>query len=95
MLRSSYKSSQTKRPLVYAESRRMARDAGGCAHDQAAEERWRRNDGGLHVIAAAPYRVMREDHYDETGGDVAAYLRDPAHVQRIVAALDAIAANGL
>ena len=60
-----------------------------------AQERWRRNDGGLHVIAAALYRVMREDRYDETGGDVGAYLRDPARVLRVVAALEDIAAKGL
>jgi hypothetical protein len=60
-----------------------------------AEERWRKNDQGLHVIAAALYQVMREDRYDETGGDAGAYLRDPGHVRRIVAALDRIAANGL
>jgi hypothetical protein len=60
-----------------------------------AEKRWRRNDAGLHVIAAALYPVMREDRYHETGGNVAAYLRVPAHVRRIVAALDDIAANGL
>jgi hypothetical protein len=60
-----------------------------------AEERWHKNDAGLHVIAAALYRVMRGDRYDETGGDVAAYLRDSAHIRRIVAALDEIAAKGL
>src|SRR5262249_23948262 len=60
-----------------------------------AAERWRTNDRGLHVIAAALYDVMREDRYDETGGNVASYLRDPAHVRRIVAALDRIASDGL
>jgi hypothetical protein len=62
---------------------------------QLAAERWRANDQGLHVIAAALYAVMREDLYDRTGGSAAAYLRDPAHVRRIVAALDRIAAIGL
>ena len=52
-----------------------------------AAERWRTNDQGLHVIAAALYQVMREDRYDQTGGNAAAYLRDPEHVRRIVAAL--------
>jgi hypothetical protein len=60
-----------------------------------AEERWRKNDQGLHVIAAALYQVMREDRYDETGGNAAGYLRDPEHVRRTAAALDRIAANGL
>jgi hypothetical protein len=60
-----------------------------------AAERWRANDQGLHVIAAALYEVMREDRYDETGGHAGAYLRDAAHVRRIVSALDRIAANGL
>jgi hypothetical protein len=60
-----------------------------------AAERWRTNDQGLHVIAAALYQVMRQDRYDETGGNAAAYLRDPQHVRRIVAALDRIAASGL
>ena len=60
-----------------------------------ATERWRKNDQGLHVIAAALYEVMREDRYDRTGGNAAAYLRDAGHVRRIVGALDRIAANGL
>ena len=30
-----------------------------------AAERWRTNDQGLHVIAAALYQVMREDRYDQ------------------------------
>jgi hypothetical protein len=60
-----------------------------------AEERWRKNDQGLHVIAAALYQVMGEDRYSETGGNAGTYLRDPEHVRRIVAALDRIAADGL
>jgi len=60
-----------------------------------AAERWRKNDQGLHVIAAALYEGMGEDRYDRTGGNAAAYLRDAGHVRRIVAALDRIAVNGL
>lgn len=61
----------------------------------SAAERWRSNDAGLHVIAAALYGVMREDRYHETGGHAAAYLRDAGHVARVVEALDRIAATGL
>jgi hypothetical protein len=60
-----------------------------------AAERWRTNDRGLHVIAAALYEVMREDRYEETGGNAAAYLRDPQHVRRLVTALDRMALSGL
>ena len=60
-----------------------------------AAERWRTNDQGLHVIAAALYEVMREDRYEETGGNAAAYLRDPQRVRRLVTALDRIALSGM
>lgn len=33
-------------------------------------ERWRKADGGMHILAAALYGMLKADGYDRTGGDL-------------------------
>lgn len=44
---------------------------------------WRESDGGLHILAAAIYRLMKDDGYDRRGGSFQAWLTDPKTVQRL------------
>ena len=44
----------------------------GQARDQAAY--WRKQDGGMHLFAAAAYQLMRDTGFAETGGDMLAWL---------------------
>ncbi|HSM32283.1 MAG TPA: hypothetical protein VK854_16415 [Woeseiaceae bacterium] len=36
--------------------------------DQGPGARWRTADGGMHMLAAAIYQMLRQDRFDETGG---------------------------
>ncbi|MGE0596831.1 MAG: hypothetical protein AB7P07_10710 [Hyphomonadaceae bacterium] len=44
----------------------------GIARDP--RDRWRRSDGGMHMLAAALYHAMKEDGYDRRGGDYGQWL---------------------
>lgn len=44
----------------------------GVAYDPG--ERWRRHDGGMHVLAAALYGMLREDGYDRAGGNLEGWV---------------------
>lgn len=58
--------------------------------DQGPGSRWRTADGGMHMLAAAIYRMLTDDHFDETGGTFAEWfdaaidrgLFAPAEVKR-------------
>jgi hypothetical protein len=36
--------------------------------------RWRNTDGGMHMLAAAIYRMLLEDEYDKSGGNFGSWL---------------------
>jgi hypothetical protein len=36
--------------------------------------RWRTTDGGMHMLAAAIYQMLREDRFDRTGGNYSEWL---------------------
>ena len=36
--------------------------------DQGPGARWRNADGGMHMLAAAIYQMLREDRFGDTGG---------------------------
>ena len=58
--------------------------------DQGPGARWRTSDGGMHMLAAAIYQMLREDRFGETGGRFAEWfdsaidrgLFSPAEVRR-------------
>ena len=58
--------------------------------DQGPGARWRTADGGMHMLAAAIYQMLREDRFGETGGRFAEWfdsaidrgLFAPAEVKR-------------
>ena len=58
--------------------------------DQGPGARWRTADGGMHMLAAAIYQMLREDRFGETGGRFARWfdsaigrgLFAPAEVKR-------------
>lgn len=57
--------------------------------------RWRTSDDGMHMLAAAIYHMLREDDYEETGGDFTVWLQSaidrgmftPAEVRRRAASI--------
>jgi hypothetical protein len=42
--------------------------------DQGPGARWRKADGGMHMLAAAIYQMLVEDRFGETGGNFAAWF---------------------
>ncbi|HET6330140.1 MAG TPA: hypothetical protein VFF76_05060 [Holophagaceae bacterium] len=48
-----------------------------------AGEHWKRSDGGMHILAAAIYQLMKDDGYDKRGGSFQAWLTDSKTVQRL------------
>ena len=58
--------------------------------DQGPGARWRNSDGGMHMLAAAIYQMLREDRFGDTGGNFAEWfdsaidrgLFAPAEVKR-------------
>ena len=42
--------------------------------DQGPGARWRTADGGMHMLAAAIYQMLREDRFDRTGGNFAEWF---------------------
>lgn len=48
----------------------------GVARDPA--ERWSTADGGMHVLAAALYGMLKAEGYDRTGGDIERWMADAA-----------------
>ena len=48
-----------------------------------AGERWRNADGGLHILAAALYALIKQDGYAERGGNFAAWLTSPQTMTRL------------
>ena len=58
--------------------------------DQGPGARWRKADGGMHMLAAAIYQMLKEDRFGETGGTFAEWfdsaidrgLFAPAEVKR-------------
>jgi hypothetical protein len=51
----------------------MISEALGVAHNPA--DRWRASDDGMHVMAAGFYGLLREDHWQVTGGNIETWLR--------------------
>jgi hypothetical protein len=58
--------------------------------DQGPGARWRTADGGMHMLAAAIYQMLKEERFDRTGGNFAEWFDsaidrgrfDPAEVKR-------------
>jgi hypothetical protein len=46
-------------------------------------DRWRTNDDGIHVLAAALYGMLREDRWIQTGGDIEAWLGKAVRTGRL------------
>lgn len=44
----------------------------------APRERWREADGGMHVLAAGLYGLLKAEGYDRRGGDIAAWTKAAA-----------------
>jgi hypothetical protein len=42
--------------------------------DQGPGARWRTADGGMHMLSAAIYQMLREDRFDRTGGNFAEWF---------------------
>ena len=51
----------------------MASEELGVAHNPA--DRWNDSDDGMHVLAAALYGMLRQDNWQENGGDIEEWLR--------------------
>lgn len=69
-------------------------EALGVARNPA--DRWRKADGGMHVLAAGFYGLFREDRWIETSGSLEAWLADAVHRGRLApAVLHPIAARVL
>jgi hypothetical protein len=49
----------------------------------SARERWEKSDGGLHILAAALYALMKQDGYADRGGNFAAWLTSPQTMARL------------
>ncbi len=49
-------------------------------------ERWRGADGGMHLLAAALYRMLKDDGFDARGGDFEAWLTAAIADGRLTAA---------
>jgi len=56
-------------------------------------ERWRAADGGMHVLAAALYGMLKADGYDRTGGDLETWMTEAAKAGRLAPASIAQAAS--
>jgi len=56
-------------------------------------EYWRGQDGGMHILAAALYGLLRADGYDRTGGDFEAWIGQAATTGRLSPASLAAAAS--
>lgn len=41
---------------------------------QHPSERWAQSDGGMHILAAALYGLLKQDAYDRTGGNFQAWI---------------------
>ena len=69
-------------------------EALGVARNPA--DRWRKSDDGIHVLAAGLYGLLRDDHWIDTGGDIAAWITRAVQAGRLApASLHPIAARVL
>jgi hypothetical protein len=69
-------------------------EALGVARNPA--DRWRKQDDGMHVLAAGLYGLLRQDRWVETGGSIEAWLADATRRGRLApAVLHPIAARVL
>jgi hypothetical protein len=50
-------------------------------------DRWRKQDDGMHVLAAGFYGMFREDRWLETGGNLETWLADAARRGRLAPAI--------
>ncbi|MBS0504383.1 MAG: hypothetical protein JSS55_11395 [Proteobacteria bacterium] len=59
-------------------------------------DRWRKADDGIHVLAGAFYGLLREDHWQDTGGPIERWLADAIQRGRLAPGnLHAVAARVL
>jgi hypothetical protein len=61
-----------------------------------AAARWSKADGGMHVLAAGLYGLLKAEGYDRTGGNIANWMQDAARTGKLApASLHAAAAGVL